>query len=60
LTYSIIEADCIERMAEYAEIAKARIEHWQKVPQGTETKAALKQDAKERKRKAKEAQDGLF
>jgi DNA modification methylase len=50
----------IEREAEYAEIAKARIEHWQKHPVGTETKAALKQEAKERKRKAKEAQDGLF
>jgi DNA modification methylase len=50
----------IEREAEYVEIAKARIEHWQKVPQGTETKAALKQEAKERKRKEKEAQDGLF
>jgi site-specific DNA-methyltransferase (adenine-specific) len=50
----------IEREPEYAEIAKARIEHWQKYPQGTETKAALKQEAKERKRKEKEAQDGLF
>jgi DNA modification methylase len=50
----------IEREAEYAEIARARIEHWQKVPQGTETKAALKAEAKERKRKAKEVQDGLF
>jgi DNA modification methylase len=50
----------IEREAEYAEIAEARVKHWQKVPQGTETKAALKAEAKERKRKAKEAQDGLF
>jgi DNA modification methylase len=50
----------IEREPEYVEIAKARIEHWQKYPQGTETKAALKQEAKERKRKEKEAQDGLF
>jgi DNA modification methylase len=50
----------IEREAEYAEIARARIEHWQKYPQGSGTKAALKAEAKERKRKAKEVQDGLF
>jgi DNA modification methylase len=50
----------IEREPEYVEIARARIEHWQKYPEGTETKAALKQEAKERKRKEKEAQDGLF
>jgi DNA modification methylase len=48
----------IEREAEYADIARARIEHWQKVPQGTETKAALKAEAKERKRKAKAAESG--
>jgi DNA modification methylase len=49
----------IEREAEYVEIARARIEHWQKYPQGTETEDVLRASAKESAAQAA-GQDGLF
>lgn len=42
----------IEREAEYAEIARARIKHWQQFPVGTDTEAALESASAEAKTRA--------